>query len=128
MVRQLVISAVEMTDDYRNILLGVAHTPSFAGPARSTGTAGTGAWTRSPDPVTAAVRNVFGPVRTGEAAATAPLGHSVRYAGSRGLSAVEDRMDVSVPLSVGKCLAPNQTGCPSLSGCAARCVFVTWLL
>ena len=33
-----------------------------------------------------------------------------------------------MPHGVGTRRVPNQTGCPSLSGCAARRVFVTWLL
>ncbi|MGX1760525.1 hypothetical protein ACWIG5_27020 [Streptomyces lydicus] len=57
---QLVTSAVEMAEDFRNILLGVAHTLSFTDPALSGNEADAGAREPEPDSVVAAVRNVFG--------------------------------------------------------------------
>ncbi|MEU3991184.1 hypothetical protein OG301_34550 [Streptomyces platensis] len=59
-VIQLVTSAVEMAEDFRNILLGVAHTLSFSDPSLSGDEAGTGAREPEPDSVVAAVRSVFG--------------------------------------------------------------------
>ncbi|MGW7054731.1 hypothetical protein [Streptomyces sp. NPDC054887] len=57
-VVQLVTAAVDLADDYRNILLGVAHTLTFTDPAARDEPDGTG--TRHGSAATKAIRNDFG--------------------------------------------------------------------
>jgi hypothetical protein len=59
-VIQLVTSAVEMAEDFREILLGVAHTLSFTDPSLSGDEVGAKGTEPEPDSVVAAVRSVFG--------------------------------------------------------------------
>ncbi|MEV8308896.1 hypothetical protein AB0P36_16470 [Streptomyces flavidovirens] len=59
-VIQLVTSAIEMADDYRNILLGVAHTVTFRDPSFPQGAGYLGDLDPEPGSAAAAVRSDFG--------------------------------------------------------------------